>query len=137
MVVNKYHLDWQVARLGAKQEKDILAKSHRIRVFFIHQKSEQNRRRALNWAKMTKLAYAEEKRGPFDALINMLNNWEGKLEYKDEDMHNFENYQLRTLESLQKDLNSRKWNFQYNKAPKSHVEFMSKLKEYINGKKEV
>ena len=128
--VNKFQIDWQMARLRARGEKDVEKKIQIIVDFIERYPSKDNQVRVLNWVRMTGLAYKDPAlKAPF---LRVYEELVGK-EYKDVDYGNeLGRYSISELNSLIKDLESRKYNFQFGgKAPEDHVKFMRMLNNRV------
>lgn len=134
MKVNKFNLNWQLVRLNAKSIKDPSQKVNMVLDFLNKNANPYNFERVLNWLKMTAIAYPN-KRGIFnDAIHKILKD---KEIYKKQTIDNdidMNTVPLETLKALYKDLQSRKYAFQFNKVPRDHVAFAIKLKNSIESR---
>lgn len=136
-VVNKYNLDWQMVRLEARKTKNVDAKLRLVTKFFLKNKSTQNLVRILNWSQMTKLGYGGAHAHKFMSFEVAMRAYGLKLPTTAEERNNFAAYPREKLKALLKDLQGRKWSFQFKQAPKEHIEFVIQLEEAINGKEKV
>tara|TARA_R110002126_G_scaffold223163_1_gene368221 strand:+ start:180 stop:599 length:420 start_codon:yes stop_codon:yes gene_type:complete len=128
-VVNKFQIRWQLIRTQAKKIKDVDLKVQFVIDFIIQYPSKENYARVKNWMVMSAMPYKE-------AQCKMIFT-EGKqlletIEYTMEDEANdFEMFTDQQLMLVYKDLNKRKYTFQFDKAPTTHVRFMESLKDYL------
>ena len=107
------------------QIKDVENKIDFVLDFLKKKNSKENFGRIVNWLKMARLGYRDmNKRQLFMDALNLI----GKNKYDAKD--NVNDLSLIVYDDLlmvYKDLSKRKYGFQYKSAPKSHIEFVTKL----------
>ena len=134
--VNKFNIHWQIVRMKAKKIKDVEKKLKYVYDFLEDHKNIHNYWRVYNWAKMSSYAFRDKniKQLYHMFLINLhITKW--TFEKIEEDSNqDFDAYSLEDKLALKKDLNSRKYNFFYNGAPKAHVNFMRMLDNHLEGR---
>ena len=129
-MINKFQIDWQIARLRARKEKGVEGKLQVVTSFLSDFPSLENYDRVMNWLKMTRVAYKDSlQRSKFSRVIQELQ----EREYNTADYgNNFGTYSLKELDELLRDLEKRKYSFQFKgNAPKDHIEFIEELKKEI------
>lgn len=125
--MNKFNMTWQLIRTKAKLIKDVNKKVNYVLDFVKEDNYFSNYDRVKNWLRTTSYAYKD--RSVFNnalTLLETLNYIEGD---SDDDLNNFDQSEI---EMVLKDLNKRKYNFQFKGAPKDHIVFVEKLTEVIN-----
>lgn len=131
MKVNKYAIDWQVIRVKARSIKNVSEKVRYVMDWFEKNQSWQNYERVLNWLKMTKVSYKDKAiRDAFDASIDLAIKSK-ELFTQEEKIKKLSEVDTADLILVYKDLQKRKYGFQYKKVPKSHTEFMHKLEKEL------
>ena len=125
-MINKFNISWQLVRVKARKIKDVESKIEFVLNFLKKNNSKENFSRIVNWLKMTRLGYKDmNKRQLFIDALNMVEMI--KCDAKD-NVNDLSLVISNDLLMVYKDLNKRKYGFQYKSAPKSHVEFVTKLK---------
>ena len=128
-VVNKFQIRWQLIRCQARKIKDVDLKIEFVKDFVTDYPSKENKARVKNWMVMCALPYRDIE---CRLLFNEAKNYLETLTYSMEDEANdFEMFTEEELMVVYKDLKKRKYNFQFDKAPTTHVKFMESLKEYL------
>ena len=128
MKVNKFNAAWQITRLNAKQEKDVIKKIAGVMQYYKDNKTISDLNRVLNWLRMTKLPYKATpiKQALFDNAIKKIVHDEPTIF---DNNSNINDLTPDEISRLLKDLNNRKYDFQMKgKIPKDHIEFVNKLK---------
>ena len=124
-MINKFNISWQLVRVKARKIKDVENKIDFVLDFLKKNNSKENFGRIVNWLKMARLGYKDmNKRQLFIDALNLI----GKNKYDARD--NVNDLSLIISDDLlmvYKDLSKRKYGFQYKSAPKSHIEFVTKL----------
>ena len=124
-MINKFNISWQLVRVKARKIKDVENKIEFVLNFLKKNNSKENFSRIVNWLKMARLGYRDmNKRQLFMDALNLI----GKNKYDAKD--NVNDLSLIVYDDLlmvYKDLSKRKYEFQYKSAPKSHIEFVTKL----------
>lgn len=128
--VNKFQIDWQIVRLRAKKQKSVTAKIDLVLEFMIANATKQNQVRVLNWLTMTNIGYKRVFKELFEEAMEAVNQLRVSAV---EEANDFERYEEEELEALLKDLNSRKYDYQYSGAPKTHIAFVKELTHYLQG----
>lgn len=132
MKVDKYAIDWQIIRVKARSIKNVAEKVSYVMDWFEKNQSYQNYERVLNWLKMTKVSYKDKViRDAFDASIDLTVKSK-RLFTQEEKTKELSDIDTADLILVFKDLQKRKYGFQYKKVPKSHTEFMRKLEKELN-----
>ena len=125
-MINKFNISWQLVRVKARKIKDVENKIDFVLDFLKKNNSKENFGRIVNWLKMARLGYKDmNKRQLFIDALNLI----GKNKYDARD--NVNDLSLIISDDLlmvYKDLSKRKYGFQYKSIPKSHIEFVTKLK---------
>jgi len=130
MKCNKFNAAWQLARVNAKGIKDVDEKIITVLRHFDSTYTKQDKCRVLNWLRMTKLAYKDQQiKDKFDFAIESMQMTSPD---KDDNGSMLDDLNSRELETIYKDLKSRKYNFQFKKVPVAHTAFMQELEEAIN-----
>tara|TARA_R100000544_G_C2223867_1_gene59292 strand:- start:332 stop:745 length:414 start_codon:yes stop_codon:yes gene_type:complete len=128
-VVNKFQIRWQLIRCQARKIKDVDLKIEFVKNFITDYPSIENKARVKNWMVMCALPYRDIE---CRLLFNEAKNYLETLTYSMEDeVNDFSLFDDTELEIVYKDLSKRKYNFQFDKAPSTHVKFMESLKEYL------
>ena len=124
-MINKFNISWQLVRVKARKVKNVENKIEFVLNFLKKNNSKENFGRIVNWLKMARLGYKDmNKRQLFIDALNLI----GKNKYDARD--NVNDLSLIISDDLlmvYKDLSKRKYGFQYKSAPKSHIEFVTKL----------
>lgn len=132
-MTNKFQIDWQLARLNARKEKDVEKKIEIVTFFLEKFPSVDNYNRVVNWLRMTSLAY--KKSSQYAQFLARIQTLQAQLYNIIDYGNNFGKHNLCALYELLKDLESRKYNFQFGgKVPKDHIEFVNELKKAIKEK---
>ena len=132
MRVNKFNIDWQIARTKARKIKDVDQKIKFVISFLDNNKCIQNHHRVMNWLEMTSLAYKD------DVIRNKFANAVAELDENicaPNDIETpIEDVPINDLVEIHKDLSSRKYNFMFKRIPMDHIKFMMRLEMCIYGK---
>lgn len=133
-MINKYNIHWQIIRGNARKQKGAKAKVDFVMYWFRENATELNKARVKNWLIMSEMGFKDyaSKRYYQKALIEIENMICSPV--LDED-NNFQNIDDKNLMMVWKDLKKRKWNFQFNKAPSSHILFMGVLEMELSERK--
>jgi len=127
MSVNKFSIDWQICRVRARSIKDVDNKIKFVISFLETYRSKENVERVLNWLKMTRVGYKDEAiRKKFDRVIDDV-KVTGLDYFEKDNVNDLSCVSDEDIEMVLKDLNKRKYGFQFNKVPKDHVKFVSAL----------
>ena len=125
-MINKFNISWQLVRVKARKVKNVEDKIEFVLNFLKKNNSKENFGRIINWLKMARLGYKDmSKRQLFMDALNVAEMI--KCDAKD----NVNDLSLIISDDLlmvYKDLSKRKYGFQYKSIPKSHIEFVTKLK---------
>ena len=128
-VVNKFQIRWQLIRTQAKKIKDVDVKIQFVKNFISEYPSKENYARVKNWMVMSAMPYKEVE---CKMLFTQGKQFLETITYSMEDeVNDFEMFTDEELQLVYKDLKKRKYTFQFDKAPTTHVKFMESLKEYL------
>lgn len=131
-MINKYEINWQIARLRAKKCRHVEGKIATVSRFLGENYDNANLVRVTNWAKMTALGYKSKNQEAVELLNSFVSTLSTDVfstrEYFEND---FSAYSTAELRDLLKDLKSRKFNFHYTKLPKDHILFVAELEKYL------
>lgn len=128
-MINKFNINWQLARVQARKIKDVEVKIDFVLNFLRKNNSKNNFGRVVNWLKMTRLGYRDvDKRQLFIDALNLIEGAEYNAEDKANDLSMVASDDLLMV---YKDLSKRKYGFQYKSVPKDHIEFINKLKSEL------
>lgn len=132
-MTNKFNTAWQLVRVDARAIKDPILKLATVAEFLQKNPNFANYERVLNWIQMTGVAYKGDTRALYEkaaeSLKAMRHAYVGVEESEADD---FARFARTDLERIYKDLQSRKYGFQFNKVPKQHVEYVVRLKAYLD-----
>lgn len=130
--VNKFNTLWQVARLKAKENKDVDSKINIVRENLFDNPSPENYGRVFNWTQMTKLGYKNsslESVKKFEDFLDYLEVNKHKFSEKDKDM-DLKDLSEIVFIKLYQDLAGRKNNFHHKgKRPVSMSQYLSEMEE--------
>ncbi|MFA7127910.1 MAG: hypothetical protein WC136_01935 [Sphaerochaeta sp.] len=134
MKVNKFNPLWQIARLRAKEIKNVNEKIKFIMEYLERNKNIYDKNRVENWLKTTRMAYKATPLNQlkFDKALTKIPQMQ--FDFNDNNSQ-ITDLSLKDAKDVLRDLKKRKYNFQFNKAPQDHIEFVAKLEEYINTNK--
>tara|TARA_R110000824_G_scaffold62061_5_gene164569 strand:- start:4833 stop:5240 length:408 start_codon:yes stop_codon:yes gene_type:complete len=125
-MVNKFNIRWQLVRVKAKKIKDVENKIEFVLNFLKKNNSKENFGRIINWLKMARLGYKDtNKRQLFIDALDLAEKIKCDVRDKVNDLSLIISDDLLMV---YRDLNKRKYGFQYKSIPKSHIEFVTKLK---------
>ena len=128
--INKFQIHWQIVRVKARKIKDVERKIDFVKQFLISYDSLENKERVKNWATMTSMGYRDKS---IKDLFKAFLQWISSYSYNSKDLHNdFAEHPNEDLLLVYKDLSKRKYGFQYSKTPKSHIDFMDGLSDYLS-----
>jgi len=130
--INKFNTLWQIARVEAKDIKDVDQKIEHVKKCLFNNPSQENFGRITNWTSMTKLGYKNtsmESVQKFEDFLDFLDNH--KLEFtaedKDIDLHDVPED---VFWNVYNDLIHRSNNFQHKgKRPVTMSQYLAKMKE--------
>ena len=131
--VNKYNIYWQIVRVDARRQKGARNKVALVMEWLKLHKSNLNKSRVKNWLEMSRMGFKDqESKVYYTIALEQLEDMEfEKVSYEEEDneltIHTDED-----LLKVYKDIKVRKWSFQYNGAPISHVRFINKMEEELS-----
>lgn len=128
--VDKFQLDWQIVRLRAKKQKNVIQKIDLVLDFMIANPSFENGVRVLNWLTMTDIGYKRRHKYLFEDATRAVSSI---VVTQADQTNDFSKYSEEELEELLKDLNGRKYDYQYSGAPKTHIAFVQELINYLQG----
>ncbi len=133
MKTNKFNIHWQLVRLEAKGIKNPRDKLNHVLKFLDDNPNQHNYNRVINWVLMTSYGYRYL---PLyeNAYRGLLKN---KYKYSDpNDMDNdITKVDVSKLKALMNDLFGRKYNFQYDKTPEDHKDFVNYIMEELERRK--
>jgi hypothetical protein len=134
MKVNKFNPLWQIARLRAKEIKNVNEKIKFIMEYLERNKNIYDKNRVENWLKTTRMAYKATPLNQlkFDKALTKIPQMQ--FDFNDNNSQ-ITDLSLKDAKDVLRDLKKRKYNFPFNKAPQDHIEFVAKLEEYINTNK--
>mgnify|MGYP003630828843 CR=1 FL=1 len=121
-MVNKFNIRWQLVRVKAKKIKDVENKIEFVLNFLKKNNSKENFGRIINWLKMARLGYKDTNKRQLLDLAEKI-----KCDVRDK-VNDLSLIISDDLLMVYRDLNKRKYGFQYKSIPKSHIEFVTKLK---------
>ena len=125
-MINKFNISWQLVRVKAKKIKDVENKIEFVLNFLKKNNSKENFGRIINWLKMARLGYKDtNKRQLFIDALDLAEKIKCDVRDKVNDLSLIISDDLLMV---YRDLNKRKYGFQYKSIPKSHIEFVTKLK---------
>jgi len=137
--VNKFNTLWQVARLKAKDLKDVDAKISLVKKCLLDNPSPENFGRVSNWTSMTKLGYKNsslESVRKFEDFLDYLENNKNDFTAEDKDM-NLEDLPEDIYIRLYQDLKGRKNNLHHGgKRPVSMSQYLAEM-EKIAAKRDI
>lgn len=125
--MNKFNMTWQLIRTKAKLIKDVNQKVNYVLDFVMEDNYFSNYDRVKNWLRTTSYAYKD--RSVFNNALSFIETLEYIDGDSDDDLNNFDKGEI---EMVLKDLNKRKYNFQFNGAPKDHIVFVGRLNEVLS-----
>jgi hypothetical protein len=129
MRVNKFNIHWQIVRVDARAIKEVHAKIAFVLKFLNAHKNIHNYERAVNWLKMTGVAYKGEQRTAFEEAVAKLEAAKAKYSATEDTENDLDKVSDEDIKKVYKDLSTRKYGFQYKTVPKDHTDFMAKLKK--------
>ena len=132
--VNKFNIHWQIVRTKARRIKDATQKIEFVMDFLKSHANQYNYERVLNWLKMTSVAYPEgsEQREAFKTAIQNLPSKESLSGI--DDNNDLTKIPTEDLQLVLNDLKTRKYNFQFNRIPKDHIEFVNRLEQELQNR---
>ena len=129
--INKFNIYWQIVRVKAKKIKDVNDKVNYVLEFLDDHNNVHNYGRVLNWLRMTELAYKGDKKVPFKDAVKFLVKHKEDFENPEDMPNDLSKIPQEDLEMVYKDLENRKYGFLIPSAPKTHTDFMAKLKKEL------
>ena len=125
-MINKFNISWQPVSVKAKNIKDVENKIEFVLNFLKKNNSKENFGRIINWLKMARLGYKDtNKRQLFIDALDLAEKIKCDVRDKVNDLSLIISDDLLMV---YRDLSKRKYGFQYKSIPKSHIEFVTKLK---------
>ena len=122
---SKFDMSWQLIRTQARQIKDVQSKINFVLEFLEKNPNIHNYLRVKNWVKMTKLGYKDEQSIiEFEDAEYFLETEKAKFQSTEDNKKQLSDFSTNELNIVYKDLNKRKYNFQFNKTPVAHIEFI-------------
>jgi len=137
-MVNKFNIHWQIIRTKARSIKDFNEKISYVKKFLNEHPNKNNFGRVLNWVKMTGVAYpagSKAQQAFIDAENDLKSNQE-KYTSEDDNSNDLGKITTDDLNLVYKDLKKRKYGFQYKSVPKAHIEFVERLEQELNKRKQ-
>jgi len=125
--MNKFNMTWQLIRTKAKLIKDVDQKVNYVLNFIKEDNYFSNYDRVKNWLRTSSYAYKD--RSVFNNALSFIETLEYIDGDSDDDLNNFDKSEI---EMVLKDLNKRKYNFQFNGVPKDHIVFVGRLNEVLS-----
>lgn len=125
--VNKFNIKWQIARVNARDIKDVDDKIDHVMKFLDSNKNVHNYGRVHNWVKMTGVAYKGDDRKKFEDTLDSMEKNKEKYSSTDDNDGDLKKVSTEDLRKVHKDLSKRKYGFQYKTVPKAHTDFMNQL----------
>jgi hypothetical protein len=130
---NKWNINWQVARVKAKQIKDIQERVNFIQEWLSQFNHYHNIDRIRNWLRMSIMSANRDSKQIYQNALDKLFVSEscGQFEYKDmkDEMNEFSSDQLQMVLN---DLEKRTYTFQYKgKCPPKHIAFVERLQDAL------
>ena len=132
--VNKFNIHWQIARVQAKAIKSIKDKINHVITFLEENPNHHNYIRVINWFKTTAMGYPKDspQREAFHDMIDILaENIEDYINEMDDNDNDLTKISTEDLQAVLKDLGKRKYNFQFNKTPQDHIDFIDAVEEEL------
>lgn len=125
MKVNKFNANWQLVRVKVKNISNIKEKIDIVKNYLDSNKNIYDKERVLNWTKTIKMSYKDDfKKMLLDDFINYINT----LNYTIEDnKSSLKDLTLDDINLIYNDLRKRKYNFQFKKIPKAHIDFIIEI----------
>lgn len=132
-MTNKFNIHWQVVRLEAKGLRSVSHKIELVLSWLRSNSNQHNYERVMNWLRTSGYAYSNLEKQEFErARLYLLRNKPRFCMDKEDMDDDFNAYSKGVLEALLKDLENRKYAFQYGgQAPVSHNEFVDKLRDAL------
>lgn len=125
--VNKFNIKWQIARVNARDIKDVDDKINHVMNFLDSNKNAHNYGRVHNWVKMTGVAYKGDDRKKFEDTLDSMEKNREKYSSSEDNDGDLKKIPTEDLRKVHKDLSKRKYGFQYKSVPKAHTDFMNQL----------
>lgn len=132
LMASKFNINWQIARVKARDIKDPQEKIAFVLDFLNKEANAHNYGRVLNWLKMTRLGYKE--RNLFDEAIASLKQGKKKYASVEDKETPLAEVPTADLRAVHADLLTRKYDFQFKSIPKAHTEFMRSLEKEIQAR---
>ena len=130
--INKFNTLWQIARVEAKNIKDVDQKIEHVKKCLLDNPSPENLGRVTNWTSMTKLGYKKssmESVLKFEDFLDYLDNNKQKFNAADKDVDLY-NIPEDIFSELYSDLIHRSNNFQHRgKRPETMSQYLAKMKQ--------
>jgi hypothetical protein len=128
MKINKFNIHWQIERVKVKNIKDVSKKLESIKSFLIANNNIFNMERIRNWANMLMVSNISiNDKKLVNVFINVYLPTVNKNSLNVDNNNNLHNISTNHLKMVYKDLSKRKYNFQFNKTPKDHIEFINDI----------
>ena len=130
-MANKFNASWQNVRVRAKKEKDITLK---IKIVLDYVKSSctvSDILRVQNWLNTTAMGYVKVSPEKVQLFEKAKKEVLALKPEKEDNVSTLSDLTDQELINIQKDLKSRKYNFQFKKVPIDHTKFMELLEKEI------
>ena len=133
--MTKFNPAWQLIRVQARKMPNYKDKIKHVMSYLEQNPNQHDWARVANWLKMTAAGY--KKRMP-EAALAFLNTREEIFKNKDlydlpkDNDSTLDDLTFEELQMVLNDLETRKYDFQFNKTPQAHIDFVEELKKHIN-----
>jgi hypothetical protein len=131
---NKFNIHWQIVRTKARSIKSVKEKLEYVLGFLKQNPNQHNYNRIANWVKMTGVAYPDgspQREAFTDALNDLEENMEDYINIIDDMDNDLSEISTEDLKLVLKDLSKRKYNFQFNKTPQDHIDFINAVEDEL------
>ena len=133
--MTKFNPAWQLVRVQARKMTNYKDKIKHVMSYLEQNPNQHDWARVANWLKMTAAGY---KKSMPEAALAFLNTREEI--FKNKDLYNLpkdnssilDDLTFEELQMVLNDLETRKYDFQFNKTPQAHIDFVEELKKHIN-----
>lgn len=129
--MTKFNASWQLARVKARDIKTVSDKIKFILGYFSKNCTKADKERVLNWFKTTKLGYpktAVNINKEFDIGIDKV---QSKNCTTQDNSSKISDLSVNEIKLILQDLNKRKYNFQFKRTPKEHINFVQALEKEL------
>jgi hypothetical protein len=120
-------------RVDARKQKGAQNKVALVMEWIKSHKNNLNKSRVKNWLEMSRMGFKDqESKVYYTIALEQLEEMEfEKVMYEEED-NDLTKHSDEDLLKVYKDIKKRKWSFQYNGAPISHVRFINKMEDELS-----